>query len=1043
MGLVFFALRKPITILVCVLFIALSTVIALGKMPIDIFPNLRLPVIYVAQPYGGLDPSQMEGFITSYYEYHFLYITGIKEVESKSIQGVCLIKLTFHPDTDMRQALAETVVYVNRSQAFMPPGTVHPFIMRFDTGSVPVGQLVFSSAAHSLGEIQDLALFKVRPMFASLPGVSAPPPFGGNQRTIVVSVLPERLRSYNISPDEVVKAVANGNVITPSGNVRTGDLTRLTPINAVVDDIKELENIPIKLGQGPAIYLRDIGKVEDKTDVVTGYALVNGHRSVYIPVTKRADASTWNVVNEVKKALPLFREVLPPDIKVSFEFDQSNYVRNAIGGLGVETALGALLTGLVVFLFLRNFQSALIVVVTIPIAIFSSIFALYLAGQTINIMTLGGLALAVGILVDEATVTVENIHNHLTHGKSIAKAVVDSAGEIVTPKLLAMLCILAVFIPSFFMAGVPKALFIPLSLSVAFAMAASFLLSQTLVPVLAIYLEKNIKTSETTFTITREKYSKTLSNLLSNRKIILVIYLIIVLVTILFVGKLVGGELFPNVDTKQFKLRIRAPIGTRIERTELITLNVLNVIKKVVGENNIETSLAFVGTQPPSYPINTIFLWTSGPHEAVISIALKERKLPIEKLKEILRKKLKEKLPEVLISFEPADLISQITSLGAPTPIEIAIIGKSLKDLRLLSEKIKNEITKIPNLRDLQFGQPLDYPTIDINIDRKRAGQLGVTVNQVGHSLIAATSSSRFTQPNYWIDKTKGTAYQIQVEIPQSQISSIEDVGNVPVIPLGGSGPLIRDVAMLSYGTAVGEYDRINNIRMVTLTANISGKDLGSISKEISRVLKRIGDIPAGMKIKVRGQVQMMLETLQELQVGLLVAILVVFLLLAANFQSFRLSFVVMSTIPAVLSGVILLLLITRTTLNIQSFMGAIMAVGVAVANAILLVTFAEEYRKKGSSSIEAALQGAKARLRPILMTSLAMIVGMIPMALGIGEGSEQTAPLGRAVIGGLFAGTFATLTILPIVFAIMQEKSSIKPVSFDPTDPESIFYEK
>lgn len=1043
MGLVSFALRKPITIFVMVLFIALSAIIALRKMPIDIFPNLKLPVIYVAQPYGGLDPSQMEGFIASYYEYHFLYITGIKEVESKSIQGISLIKLTFHPDTDMRQALAETVAQVNRSQAFMPPGTVHPFIMRFDTGSVPVGQLVFSSTTHSLSEIQDLALFKVRPMFASLPGVSAPPPFGGNQRTIVISVNPERLRSYNLSADEVVKAINSGNIIIPSGNVRTGDLTKLTPINSVVEDIKELENIPIKLGQGPAIYLRDIGKVEDKADVVSGYALVNGYRSVYIPVTKRADASTWTVVNEIKKALPSFREVLPPDIKVSYEFDQSSYVRNAIGGLSIEAALGALLTGLVVLLFLQSWQSALIVVITIPIAIFSSIFALYLAGQTVNIMTLGGLALAVGILVDEATVTVENIQHHLAYGKSMAQSVVDSAKEIVIPKLLAMFCILAVFIPTFFMGGVPRALFVPLSLSVAFAMAASFLLSQTLVPIMAIYLGKNArKASLGGFNNFQERYSVTLKNLLNAKKTILVLYSAIVLVTILFIGGTIGTELFPSVETKQFKLRLRAPAGTRIERTEVITLNVIDIIRKEVGKNNIETSLAFVGTQPPSYPINTIYLWTSGPHEAVISIALKENvRGGIEKLKENLRGKIKKELPDVSISFEPSDIISQITSLGAQTPIEIAVVGKSIGAAKEYAKEIKKEVSKIPYIRDLQFGQPLDYPAININIDRKRAGQLGVTVEQVGRSLVAATSSSRFTDRNYWLDKAMGTAYQVQIEIPQSQVSSIGDLENIPAIPSGETRPLVSDVATLSQGTTVGEYDRLNNIRMVTLTANASGKDLGSISKYIFAALKKVSTVPTGIKVIVRGQIQLMTEAMNELGGGLLIAIIVIFLLLAANFQSFKLAFVIMSTIPGVMSGVLFLLFITGTTLNIQSFMGSIMAIGVAVSNSILLITFAEEYRKKGNSSIASAIEGSKTRLRPILMTSIAMIVGMLPMALGIGEGSEQTAPLGRAVIGGLLAGTFSTLTILPIIFAIIQNKSSIKSTSLDPTDPESVCY--
>src|SRR5215831_5289273 len=482
------ALRRPVTIVVIVVGIVLCSALAYERMSVDIFPNLDLPVIYVAQPYGGMSPAQMESFLVSYYEYHFLYITGIEHVESKSIQGVGLCKLYFHPGTDMSTALAQVVSYVERARAFMPPGTVSPFVVRFDAGSVPVGQLVFTSETRSNAEIQDLALFKVRPVFSTLPGVSAPPPFGGNVRTIIIHADSDKLRSYNMSPEEVAKAIATGNTILPSGNVRTDDLNRIALVNSIVPQINELANIPIRVGSGATVYVRDIGSVENGSDILTGYGLVNGRRTVYIPVTKRADASTLDVVSRVKTSLPSFQALVPEDIKVSFEFDQSTYVKNAIRGLAVEGALGAILTGLMVLLFLRDLRSALIVVITIPFALLGALVGLWLTGQTVNIMTLGGLALAIGILVDEATVAVENIHTHLARGEPLKSAVLEATHETITPRLLAMLSVLAVFVPSFFMVGVAKSLFVPLSLAVGFAMLASYFLSNTMVPVLSAWI---------------------------------------------------------------------------------------------------------------------------------------------------------------------------------------------------------------------------------------------------------------------------------------------------------------------------------------------------------------------------------------------------------------------------------------------------------------------------------------------------------------------------------------------------------------------------
>ncbi len=1044
MWLVLAALRRPITILVIVLGIVLGSYLAVRRMPVDIFPNFGLPVIYVAQPYGGMDPAQMEGYVTFYYEYHFLYIAGIEHVESKSIQGVALIKLFFHPGTDMAQALAQTVSYVNRARAFMPPGTVPPFIMRFDVGSVPVGQLVFSSETRSLGEISDLALIRVRPVFSTLPGVSAPPPFGGNQRTVVIQADPERLRAYGLSPDDVVKAVSGANAITPAGNVRTGDLARITPINSVVTDIRELNNVPLRTGAGPTVLLRDVATVKDSSDILSGYALVNGRRAVYIPVTKRADASTLAVVNEVKANLSRMQALVPNDIKISFEFDQSRYVTGAIRSVATEGMLGALLTGLVVLLFLRNWRSALIVVTTIPLALLSSVVALWIAGHTVNIMTLGGLALAVGILVDEATVTIENIHTHLARGRPRARAVLEASTEVAVPRLLAMLSILAVFLPSFFMVGVSRALFVPLALAVGFSMVASYFLASTLVPVLGVWIldeQHEAAAAAGGFASFQAGYARRLAALLSFRWPLIAGYVALAALILFVGGARLGTEMFPTVDTGQFQLRFRSPIGTRVERTEMAALQILEAIRDEVGANNVDITLGFVGTQPSSYPVNTIHLWTSGPHEGVLLVSLKPTaRVKGAELKERLRKKLPALLPGAAFSFEAGDIVSQVMSFGSPTPIEVTVSGPNLAADRQYAEKVLAEMKKVPSLRDLQFGQPLDYPTLEIKVDRERAGQLGVTSEQVGRSLVAATSSSRFTQPNYWRDPASGTAYQVQVEIPQAEMSSIEDVQNIPVLFDGASRRvMVRDLASVSYGTMLGEYDRYNMQRMVTITANIAGEHLGSASERVDEAMKRAGQPPGAVRVAVRGQVAPLRQTLDGLRLGLLLSIVVIFLLLGANFQSLPLAFAVVSTVPAVIAGVTLALLLTGTTLNVQSFMGAIMAIGVAVANAILLVTFAEEGRRRGVSASEAAVDGAQSRLRPILMTSAAMVAGMVPLALG----AEETAPLGRAVIGGLLAATLATLAVLPSVFSLVQQRRSYRSASLDPDDPEGRYFDQ
>jgi multidrug efflux pump subunit AcrB len=1044
MRLILSALRRPITVIVAVLALALTSWIAVRRMHVDIFPSVGSPVIYVAQPYGGMDPSQMEGFLTYYYEYHFLYITGIEHVESKSIQGAALMKLVFHGDTDMNQAMAETVGYVNRARAFMPPGAVPPFITRFDAGSVAVAQLILSSDSRTPGEMQDFAINRVRPLFATLPGVSAPPPFGGNQRTIVVRLNPDRLRQYRISPEEAVGAVNRSSALYPSGVVRTGDFARIANTNAVIGgNLQELMDAPVRTGSGPTVYIRDIAVVENGTDIITAYAHVNGKRTVYIPVTKRADASTLDVMRNVRNAMPAMQNVLPEDVKLSIEFDQTGFVERSLRDLVTEGLSGALLTGLTVLLFLKDWRSAVIVLATIPFALLGATLGLWLSGQTLNIMTLAGLALAVGVLVDEATVEIENIHSQMASGLSRPRSVVDACRRTAIPRLLAMTSMIAVFVPSaYFMSGVAKQLFVPLSLAVGFAMISSYLLSSSLVPVLSVWVLRGGHGPRESNPLYR-LYRRYVEAIVGGRWLVIAGYLAAAgVVLLLFVPRL-GTELFPAVDAGQFQLRMRAPVGTRVERTEMDALRMLDTVKQVAGAGNIAVSTAFIGVQPASYPINLIHLWTSGPHEAVLRVALTPAaKLRGEALLEELRKELPKALPACQFTFEAGDIVSQVMSFGAPTPIEVAVQGPDLGTDRAYAEKVRAALVKIPELRDLELSQPLDYPTLDVNIDRERAGQYGLTAANVARSVVEATSSSRFTEPNFWRDPVSGNGFQIQVEIPQYRIQSAQDVENIPLMKGGENRPLLSDVAVVKPGVAPGMVERYNMQRVISYTVNVHGTPLGELSGKVRAALAKAGEVPRGVTVAVRGQVPVFEETFAGLRTGLLLSVATIFLLLAASFQSFRLAMAVLMNTPAVLCGVVLALVITGTTLNIQSFIGAIMAIGIAVANSILLVTFAEHARREGQKASSAAITGASGRFRAVVMTAVAMIAGMLPLAIGLGEESNQTAPLGVAVIGGLVVATFSTLSILPAMYAIVQARARGGSPSLNPEDPESRYYE-
>lgn len=1051
------ALKRPITVLVIFMGLLIFSVLAVKKIPIDIFPSLNLPTIYVIESYGGMSPEQMEGFFSTRMQDQFLYINGVRSIESKNIQGLTLIKLSFYEGTDMAEASAQVALQVNRVMKFFPPGALPPQVIRFDASSLPVGELVFRSKTKSLKEIYDLVATRVRPLFATVRGLSAPPAFGANSRSVIINVDPEKLRSYNVSPDQIVDAVAKNNVMTPSGNLRVDSIMYVTNVNSLEDAVKDFGNISVKTQGNNTVFIHDVAKVQDASDVTVDYALVNGKRSVYMPVVKTADASTWEVVQGLKAKIPEMKSLLPADVDLSYEFDQSVFVINAAKSLMTEGILGAILTGLMVLLFLRDLRSSLVVIITIPVAILSAVLFLNLFGQTINIMTLSGLALAIGILVDQATVTIENIHQHLEMGKNKRLAIFDACNEISFPLLLILLCILAVFAPSFVMTGVPKAMFLPLSLSIAFAMIVSFIAAQTLVPVISNWLLKEEKFQlhhkqfhahaglaldhnevsevdehnrhdkenaggDSFFQKIKMGLANRLDQWMPKRKWIVAAYLVLAFGAAGFCFKIIGEDLLPKSNNGQLQIRIREPEGTRLEVTERAVKDILNIINSTV-DNNLEVSSCYIGLVPSSYGTSNLYVFNSGTNEAVLQAKMKEGyKTNMDDLKDKLRKNIYAQYPDVKLSFEPIELTEKIMAQGASTPIEVRVAGKNLADIKGYAEQLTAKLENIKYLRDVMIAQPLSFPVINISVDRFKLAQLGLDINTVSRSITDATSSSRFTDKNQWLDKRVAYTYQVQVQVPEYIMNSVEQLQAIPLVK-GQPRPVLSDVASLTYDTLPGEYDRSGPRRFVTVSANIYKKDLGAATSAVQKAIDEIGTPPVGTIVQMRGMSSLLTQTLGSLQSGLLAAIVVILLLLAANYQSFGLSLSVLSTVPAVLLGSMLLLLATGATLNLQSYMGIIMSVGVSVANAILIVTNAEALRIEYKDPFKAASVAASIRLRPILMTSLAMIAGMIPMASGLGEAGDQSAPLGRAVIGGLIFSTFAALLIVPLVYGWVQQK--------------------
>lgn len=1050
MNLIRFALRKPIAIMVVVLTIAFFSYNTIKKINVDIFPEVELPAMYIAMPYGGLSPSYMDGFMANEFQKVLLFVSGVKNIDFKSVQGLTLMKLTFYPGTDMAQAAGEVSTSVSRAMGFLPPGAVPPMVVRFDGSSLPVGQLVFESDQRSVNELQTLAITRVRPMFVEIPGITAPAPFGGNIRSIVINVDPEAMQANGLSPEDITIAITKNSLPSPAGNIRIGEENLMAPINSIAKSPEEFLNTPVKTSDDRTVYVGDVARVEDGADQTVGYALINGKRSVYLPIIKKADASTLDAVRNLKASIPMLKNQLPEDVDVRYEFDQSTYIERALSTLIHEGLLGAIFTGLVILVFLGDTRGAIIVVFTIPIAILSAVTVLHLFGQTINIMTLSGLALSIGILVDEATVTIENIHQHMELGKKKQRAILDALLEISIPKLLILLCILAVLTPAFIMTGIPRDMFMPLSMAVAFAMIASFLASQTFVPILANWMMKNKHNREANtprkrafFEKFRVNYSYRMRKWSTKSLPLFVVYVLVAGGIAAALLTMVGTDVMPVSNNGDFQMRIQAPQGSRIEKTEEIVKGVTDDIRELVPENGLNITSAFVGMHPAGSPINPIFLFSSASHEAVLQVSVNQDVYEgsMEDLKEKVRNKIADKHPEIKFNFEPMELTEKIMGQGAMTPIEVKVGANQVQGAFAHASKIEENLKEIPYLRDVRIAEAIAYPTLEIDVDRDLAGQFGMTIEDVTRSLVTATSSTRFTDKNLWIDPRSGLVFQTQVQIPEGIMSSEERLRSLP-LKKGSLRPVLEDVATIRRVTTPAQVNRKGPSRYVTIVANLYGKDLGTASRAVKQAIKDAGEPPRGASVWTEGTLQLLDDTLDSLLAGLGVAIIVIFLMLSAYYQSFKVPLVILSVLPAVIAGSLMLLFLTGSTLNLQSYMGIIMSLGVSVSNAVLLVNQAEYYRRQVAlKPRNAARLAASSRLRPVLMTAAAMFAGMLPMAMGWGDGAEQVAPLGRAVIGGLVASTITILLLVPHFFSSMMSRTSIISPSLDPDDEESQYF--
>jgi CzcA family heavy metal efflux pump len=1042
MWIVRLALRRPYTFVVVALLLLILGPIVILNTPTDIFPNINIPVVSIIWNYQGLNPDDMSNRIVFQTERALTtLVDNISHIESQSLNSVAVVKVFFQPGADITKAIAQVTAISQTQLRQLPPGTTPPLVITYSASSVPIIQLALSGQKLSEQQLFDYGVNFIRTRLITIPGCAIPYPYGGKQRQVQVDLDTNALQSKGLSPLDVVNAISAQNLILPSGTSKIGAFEYAVDTNSSPTTVDELNQLPIKTTGSTTIYIRDVAFVRDGFPPQTNIVRVNGQRSVLITVLKAGQASTLSIIAGIKSLLPQIQAGLPPELHIVPLADQSLFVRASIEGVLKEASIAACLTGLMILLFLGNWRSTVIIAVSIPLSILTSIIVMSALGETINIMTLGGLALAVGILVDDATVEIENINRNLAQGKEVEHAILDGAQQIAVPAFVSTLAICIVFVPMFFLSGVARYLFVPLAEAVVFAMMASYLLSRTLVPTMAKYLLRGHEAEtlaanqsrnplvamqikfEEAFERFREGYHGLLERCLHHERAFLSVFLGVCLASLAFLIPWLGQDFFPAVDAGQFKLHLRARTGTRIEETARLADLVEQSIREQIPPKEITSIIDNIGL--PYSGINLSYSNSApiGPADADIMVSLSEGHRPTAQYVHDLRLRLPQEFPGATFSFLPADIVSQILNFGLPAPIDVQVVGYDLQANRAFADKLLERIQQVPGTVDLHVQQPFDQPYLHVNVDRTRAQQIGFTQRDVANNLLVSLSGSFQTTPEFWVNPKTGVSYSIATQTPQYRVDSLQDLENIPVTgPSGARSGILASLASIRRDAGLAVVSHYDIQPLIDIYGSVQGRDLGGVARDINQIVQDSKkELPRGSQLIVRGQIQTMRSSYQGLLGGLVFSIVLVYLLIVVNFQSWLDPFIIISALPAALAGIVWFLFVTHTTLSVPALTGSIMCVGVATANSILVVSFAKEQLAEGKDAIAAALNSGFTRFRPVLMTALAMIIGMVPMAIGLGEGGEQNAPLGRAVIGGLLFATVATLFFVPVFFSVLH----------------------
>jgi multidrug efflux pump subunit AcrB len=1036
------ALTRPYTFIVLALMVFIMSGVAIMRTPMDIFPNIDIPVVAVDWTYAGLNPEELEGRLTSVYERNLTStVDNIQHIESTTVNGQVIVKIFLQPGASLSTANAQVTAMSQTILRQLPPGTQPPLIINYSASSVPILQLGLSGKGLSEQQLNDLGQNFLRPQLVTVPGAVVPYPFGGKQRQVMINLVPRLMQAKGVSPTDVLNAVNNQNVVLPTGTAKIGEFEYDTKLNGSPRSVQELNNLPIKQVGGATIYLKDIATVSDAFAPQTNIVRQDGRRGVLLSVLKAGTASTIDVVGGIRGVLKRATQTLPPELKIKALGDQSVFVKGAVTGVVREVVLATVLTAVMILIFLGSWRSTLIIAISIPVSILASVIMLSIAGQTINIMTLGGLALAVGILVDNATVTIENVERHLEEGKGLKDAILDGSEQIGAPLLVSTLCICVVFLPMFFLGGVARYLFVPLAEAVVFSMIASFIVSRSLVATLAMYLLKAKhehdhgapsrnplvrfqRGFERAFEQLRQRYQALLTALVNRRGVFIGGFLAACVATFLL-APFLGQDFFPTSDSGQLILHVRAKSGTRIEETARLVDEVEASIRKQIPANEIDNILDNVGL--PYSGINFMHATSGliGAGDADIMVSLKKKHHPTADYARQLRRMLPGEFPSASFAFLPADMVTQILNFGLPAPIDIQIDGADIDKNRQVADQILSKVQHVPGIVDARIEQTFDYPRFDIAVDRTRASQAGYTERDVANNILNSLSGSFQITPMFFLNYGNGVNYDLVAQPPQYDIGSIQDIQNIPLTSADQKNPeILGDVAGVTRTDEMEAITHYNIRRTVDVYAAVQDRDLGGVARDVTKIVnKDRALLPRGSFVTIRGQVDTMNSSYASLLGGLAFSIVLVYLLIVINFQSMLDAFIIVSALPAALAGIVLFLFVTHTTLSVPALMGAIMCMGVATANSILVVSFARERLAEHGDAVKAALEAGFTRFRPVLMTALAMIIGMVPMALGLGDGGEQNAPLGRAVIGGLLLATVATLIFVPAVFSLLHRQ--------------------